>query len=129
MHDSIDDRSGSENDAGAGAPDSGAQEGASRPPLSAAIADLVQLFVDYVRQETGDIVRDKVVLPTQKAGQVVAFALAAAGVLFLGIGYLSVAAMMLLAQFIGWTGALAAIGAVLVIGALVLTLAKWKRVQ
>ncbi len=129
MHDSTDDRSGSENVAGAGAPDSGGQADAARPPLSAAIADLVQLFVDYVRQETGDIVRDKVVLPTQKAGQVVAFALAAAGVLFLGIGYLSVAAMMLLAQFIGWTGALAAIGAALVIGALVLTLAKRKRVQ
>ncbi|PKQ16867.1 MAG: hypothetical protein CVT67_03650 [Actinobacteria bacterium HGW-Actinobacteria-7] len=100
-----------------------------RPSLAQAIADLVQMFVDYVRQETGDIVREKVVVPTQVAGQVVAFALAAAGVLLLGIGYLSVAAMMVLADFVGWPSALAIIGGVLVIGAAALTFAKMRRVQ
>lgn len=100
-----------------------------RPSIADAIADLVQLFVDYVRQETGDIMREKVVLPTQKAGQVVAFALAAALTLLLGIGYLSVAAMMLLAHFVGWIAALAIIGAVLVIGAGGLTYAKTRSIQ
>lgn len=100
-----------------------------RPTLGQAIADLVQMFVDYVRQETGDIVHDKVVLPTQAAGQVVAFALAAAGVLLLGIGYLSVSVMMVLAHFVGWPGALAIIGGILVLGAAGLTAAKMRKVQ
>lgn len=101
----------------------------SRPTIADAIADLVQLFVDYVRQETESVVKEKVVLPTQKAGQVVAFALAAAGALFLGIAYLSVAAMMLLASFVGWPGALAIIGAVLVVGAASLTYMKMRSIQ
>lgn len=100
-----------------------------RPTVADGIADLVQLFVDYVRQETDDIMREKVVLPSQKAGQVVAFALAAALVLFLGIGYLSVSAMMLLAHYVGWIAALAIIGAVLVAGAGGLTYAKMRSVQ
>jgi len=117
-------------------PDSDSTPGAPsapEPPLRGtvadAIADFVQLFVDYVRQETGDVVHDKVVLPTQKAGQVVAFAFAAAFVLFLGIAYISVASMMLLAHFIGWIAALYLIGGVLVLGALGLTYAKTRRLQ
>lgn len=88
-----------------------------RPSVADAAADLVRMFVDYVRQETEGVVHDKVVLPTQKAGQVVAFALAAAGVLLLGIGYLSAGLLMLLASFIGWTGALFVTGGLLVLGA------------
>jgi hypothetical protein len=86
------------------------------------------MFVDYVRQETGDVVHDKVVLPTQVAGQVVAFALAAAAVLFLGIGYISVAALMVLASYVGWPAALAIVGAALVIGAAALTYVKMRKV-
>jgi len=104
-------------------------EAPHRPSVADAVADFVQMFVDYVRQETGDIMREKVVLPTQKAGQVVAFALAAAMVLFLGIGYLSVAAMMLLAEFVGWIIALTLIGGVLVVGAAGLTYAKTRSIQ
>ncbi len=100
-----------------------------RPSIADAIADLVQMFVDYVRQETEGIMHDKVVVPTQKAGQVVAFALAAAMVLFLGVAYLSVSAMMLLAHFVGWIAALAIIGAVLVIVAGGLTYAKMRSMQ
>jgi hypothetical protein len=100
-----------------------------RPTVAEAIADLVQMFVDYVRQETDDIVREKVVLPTQVAGQVVAFALAAAMVLFLGIGYISVAALMVLASYVGWPAALAIVGTLLIIGAAVLTYAKMRKVQ
>lgn len=109
--------------------DTGAPQPPSRPTVADAIADLVQLLVDYVRQETGDIMHDKVVVPTQKAGQVIAFALAAALVLFLGVGFLAVAAMMLLAGFVGWTAALAIIGALLVLGASGLTYAKTRSLQ
>lgn len=94
-----------------------APEPPERLTVADAVADLIRMFVDYVRQETGDVVHDKVVLPTQKAGQVVAFALAAALVLLLGIGYLSAGFLMLLASFIGWTGALFVTGALLVLGA------------
>ncbi len=104
-------------------------EGPQRPTVADAIADFVQMFVDYVRQETEGVVRDKVVLPTQKAGQVVAFAMAAAAVLFLGIGYISVAAMMVLAAYVGWPAALFLIGGVLVLGAAGLTGLKMRRMQ
>jgi hypothetical protein len=100
-----------------------------RPSLVDSVAELVQMLVDYVRQETGDVVRDKVVLPTQKVGQLLAFAMAAAMTLVLGIAFLAVGALVLLAQFIGWPYALFSIGGVLVIGAAGLTYAKWKRVQ
>lgn len=94
-----------------------------------AVADFIRLFVEYVRQETGDVVHDKVVVPTQKAGQVVAFALAAAMVLFLGIGFIAVAALLLLAGLMGWPGALLAVGGVLVLGAGGLTYAKTRSMQ
>ncbi len=100
-----------------------------RATVADAVADFVQLFVDYVRQETDAVVREKVVLPTQKAGQVVAFALAAALVLFLGVGYISVSAMMLLAYYVGWIAALAIIGSLLVAGAGGLTYAKMRSIQ
>lgn len=92
-------------------------EAPERLTIADALADLVRMFVDYVRQETGDLMHDKVVLPTQKAGQVVAFALAAAAVLFLGICYISVALLLLLAAAIGWPWALLLVGAVLVVAA------------
>ena len=122
----------SDTDTGAPQPQqepSPAAEKPSRPTIADAVADFVQMFVDYVRQETGDVVKEKIVRPTQKAGQVVAFALAAAAVLALGIGYLSVAALMVLAQFAGWPGALAIVGALLVMGAGGLTYAKTRSIQ
>lgn len=110
-------------------PQPGPAEENPRATVADAVADFIQMFVDYVRQETDDLVRDKVVLPTQKAGQVVAFALAAALVLVLGIAYISVSAMMLLAYFVGWIAALAIIGSVLVAGSAGLTYAKMRSIQ
>jgi hypothetical protein len=106
-----------------------APESPKRATVADAIADFVQMIVDYVRQETGDVVHDKVVVPTQKAGQVIAFAMAAALVLFLGIGYISVALMMILASYAGWPAALLIIGGVLVVGAGGLTYMKMRRLQ
>lgn len=102
---------------------------AARPSVIDAAADLVQMSVDYVRQETGDVVRDKVVRPTQQAGQVVAFALAAATVLVMGILFISAAMLILLASFIGWVGALLVVGGIQLLGAGLLSYAKTRRLQ
>jgi len=113
-------------------PEASAQPGPAAPAratIADAITEFVQMIVDYVRQETGDVVHDKVVVPTQKAGQVIAFAMAAALVLFLGIGYISVALMMILAGYVGWPAALLIIGGVLVVGAGGLTYAKMRSIQ
>jgi protein-S-isoprenylcysteine O-methyltransferase Ste14 len=99
------------------------------PRVADAVADLVQMSVDYVRQETGDVVHDKVVVPTQKAGQFVAFALGAASVLVLGICFIAVGALMLLASFIGWVGALLAVGGLMVLIAAFLTYLKTRSMQ
>lgn len=126
-----------EPEVGSAAP-AGSGVGPSAPPTANepsganvidAAADLIRLFVQYVRQETGDLVRDKVVMPTQKAGMVVAFALAAALTLFLGVGFVAVGALILLAQWVGWPGALFIVGGVLLIGAGALTAMKMRSLQ
>lgn len=95
--------------------------GATEPPIESKslvdqTADLVQTVVTYVRQETGDLVREKVVLPTQKAGATVGLAIGVALLLFLGIGYVSVGALILLASWIGWPAALFLVGGILIVG-------------
>ena len=94
-----------------------------------AIADLMQMAVNYMRQETAGVMRDKVVLPGQILGRLVAFAFAAAFLLALGIGFIAVALLLLLAQLLGWPGALGLIGAVLLIGSAVFTYLKVRSIQ
>jgi len=78
-------------------------------------ADFVQSVVTYVRQETGDVVHDKVVLPTQKAGATVALAVGVALVLFMGVLFVSAGALIVLAEWIGWPAALFLVGGVLIL--------------
>ncbi len=106
-----------------------APEPPARATIADAITDFVQLIVDYVRQETGDVVHDKVVVPTQKAGMVIAFAIAAALVMFLGIAFISVALEMVLARYVGWPAALAITGSLLLAGAGGLSYAKVRQLQ
>ena len=112
-----------------------APDEATAPPppkpesLIDAIADLMQMVVNYMRQETAGVMRDKVVLPGQQLGQLVAFALAAAGLLFLGIGFIAVAVLLVLAHYLGWPGALTLVGAVLLIGASLFTYLKVRSIQ
>lgn len=119
-------------------PPAAGSEPAPEPPIGSAppragvadaVADFIQMFVDYVRQETGDVVHDKLVVPTQVAGQVVAFAIAAAQVLFLGIAFIAVALLLLLAEAVGWPAALLIVGGVLILGAVGLTYMKTRRLQ
>jgi hypothetical protein len=100
-----------------GEPASGAGD---RTPTEAAglidaSTELVQTVVDYVRQETGDVVREKIVLPTQRAGGTVGLAIGVALVLFAGIVFVSAGALILLASWIGWPAALFAVGGVLIL--------------
>jgi hypothetical protein len=97
--------------------------------LTDAVADLLQMAVNYLRQETAGVMRDKVVLPGQRLGMMVAFALAASFLLALGLGFVAVALLLLLAQYLTWPGALGAIGGVLLVGAAVLTALKVRSMQ
>lgn len=97
-----------------------ASEAVPPPPEGVGLIDeatgLVQTVVDYVRQETGDVVREKIVLPTQQAGATVGLAIGVALVLFLGIAYVTVGAHILLASYIGWPATLFLIGGILIVG-------------
>ena len=94
-----------------------------------AVADLLQMLVNWLRQEAAGIMRDKVVLPGQQLGMVVAFAMAAAALLVVGLCFLFVAFLMVLAGYIGWPGALAVVGAAILVGAGVLTYLKMRSIQ
>lgn len=94
-----------------------------------AAADLLQTVVDWLRQEAGALVRDKIVLPLQRLGLTVASGLAAAVLFALGLGFISVGVLLLLAEWLTWPGALLAIGGVLVLGSIVFTVVKTKNMQ
>jgi len=100
-----------------------------RETLVDAIADLLQMAVNYLRAEAADIVRDKVVLPTQQLGMMLAFVVAAATLMVVGVLFVAVALLILLAQWITWPGALGLVGGVLLVGAGVFTYLKVRSVQ
>jgi hypothetical protein len=94
-----------------------------------AVADLLQMVVNWLRQEAAGIMRDKVVLPGQQLGMLIAFAMAAAILLVVGLCFLFVSFLMVLAGWIGWPGAFAVVGAAILIGAGVLTYLKMRSIQ
>lgn len=97
--------------------------------LVEAIADLLQMAVNYLRQETAGVMRDKVVLPGQQLGRLIAFALAAAFLLALGLGFVAVALLLVLANYLTWPGALGLIGGLLLVGAAAFTYLKVRSIQ
>lgn len=98
-------------------------------PIIDAVQDLTQTAVDYARTQIDDIMQEKVVLPAQKLGTVIASAVAAAQLLVLGLGFVAVGLMILLAKYITWPGALCLIGAIFLIGAGVFTYLKVRSMQ
>ena len=100
-----------------------------RENLVDAIADLLQMFVNWLRAEASDLMRDKVVLPIQQLGLTLASAAAAATLIVIGLAFLFVAVLMVLAQWLGWPGALALVGALIVIGAGIFTYIKMRSMQ
>ncbi len=94
-----------------------------------AAADLLQTIVDWLRQEAEALVREKVALPMQRVGLTVAAAWAAAVLLVLGLGFIAVGLLIVLAQWLTWPGALLAIGGVLVLGSVIFTVVKMRSMQ
>jgi len=110
-------------------PPSAAPPAPERESIVDAVADLLQMVVNWLRQEAAGLMRDKVVLPGQQLGMLVAFAMAAAALLVIGLCFLFVAFLMVLAGWIGWPGAFASVGAAILVVAGVLSYLKIRSVQ
>jgi protein-S-isoprenylcysteine O-methyltransferase Ste14 len=87
------------------------------------------MAVNWLRAEAADIVRDKVVLPVQQLGMTLASAAAAAILLVVGLLFIFVAVLMLLAKWITWPGALGLVGGLTVLGAALFTYIKMRSIQ
>ncbi len=100
-----------------------------RESLVDAIADLLQMFVDWLRAEAADIVRDKVVLPVQQLGLTLASASAAGCLVVIGLLFIFVAILLVLAEWLGWPGALTLVGGLILLGAGIFTYIKMRSIQ
>jgi len=94
-----------------------------------AVADLLQTAVDWLRQEAGLLVHDKVVMPVQRVGLTLAAALAAAILLATGLVFVAVAAFLYLAEWLGYPGALLLVGGVYTLAAAVFLVIKVRLMQ
>ncbi|MHB1135447.1 MAG: hypothetical protein ACYCXR_10875 [Coriobacteriia bacterium] len=93
------------------------------------VADLLQTSVDWLRQEAAGIVQEKIVAPIQRLGLTLASAAAAASLLVLGLTFIAVALFLLLADWVGYPGALLIIGATLMLGSIVFLVIKVRSMQ
>jgi len=94
-----------------------------------AVADLLQTAVDWLRQEAASVVREKVVLPIQRLGLTLVSAGAAGCLLVVGLVFIAVALFLLLAQWLGYPGALLLIGGVYVVASIVFIVIKVRLMQ
>lgn len=94
-----------------------------------AIADLLQMFSGWVRAEAADIVRDKFVLPMQQLGLTLASASVAGCLVVVGLQFIFVAVLLILAQWLGWPGALLLVGGLILAGAGIFTYIKMRSIQ
>jgi hypothetical protein len=85
-----------------------------RPEIIEALADLLQLASDWVRQEAETTMHDKVVMPLQRVGLTIASASASGCALILGLIFVAVALFMWLGGFIGYPWAFFVVGMVYV---------------
>jgi hypothetical protein len=100
-----------------------------RETLVDAIADLLQMFVNWLRAEASDIMREKVVLPVQQLGLTLSSAAAAGCLVVIGLAFIFVAILLVLAEWLGWPGALTLVGAVILAGAGTFTYIKMRSMQ
>jgi hypothetical protein len=87
------------------------------------------MCVDWFRSEAADVMRDKVVLPMQQLGLTVASASAAGCLVVIGLMFIFVAVLLILAQWLGWPGALLLVGGLILAGAGVFTYIKMRSIQ
>jgi hypothetical protein len=111
------------------APEPEAEPAPERETVIDAVADLLQMLVDWLRAEAADIMRDKVVLPLQQLGLTLASASAAGCLFVVGMLFIFVAALLVLASYVGWPLALLIVGATICIGAIVFTVIKMRSIQ
>lgn len=97
--------------------------------IISAVADLLQTVVDWLRQEAGALVHDKIVVPVQRLGLTLASASAAAALLVVGLVFIAVALFLLLAEWVGYPFALLIIGGVYVLASLVFLIIKVRSIQ
>jgi hypothetical protein len=93
-----------------------------------ASAELVDAAVTYIRQETGDLVREKIVEPTQRAGVTAGLAVAIGSIAAIGLGFVATGILLLLAGWLGWPVALFVVGGVLLLAAAGVGFARSKKV-
>ncbi len=110
-------------------PAAATEPGPQRESLVDAIADLLQMFSNWVRAEAADIAHDKFVLPVQQLGLTLASASAAGCLVVVGLQFIFVAILLILAQWLGWPGALLLLGGLILAGAGVFTFIKMRSIQ
>lgn len=113
-------------------PEPDGRSGAPRAGIDAiidSVADLLQTAVDWLRQEAGALVREKVVLPIQRLGLTITSAIAAATLLVIGLLFIAVAVFLLLAELVGYPGALLIIGGIYVLASLAFLVIKVRSMQ
>lgn len=95
-----------------------------RPSLIDAVVDLLQTARDWIRQELEAAVHDKVAVPMQRVGIAIGSMAAAGCLLVVGLIFVAIALLLLLAQALTWPGALGLIGFVYIVGAVVFLVIK-----
>ena len=99
------------------------------PTIIDQFADLLQTASAWVRQEVGDVVRKKVVLPLQRLGLTVASAQAAGCLLVVGMIFIEVGAIMLMGEWLGYPVTFLIIGGTAVLGSIVFLAIKMRLMQ
>lgn len=114
---------------GSPAPPVSGEEAPPRESLIDAVADLLQMLVHWIRAEASDLMRDKFVLPLQQLGLTLASGTAAGCLAVVGLNFVFVALLLLLAQWLTWPGALLLVGGVILAGAGIFTSIKMRSMQ
>ncbi len=114
--------------AGAGADSPPSDDGQSRSVIDASV-DFVQTSVAYARQEIGAAVRDKAIVPVQQTAADVAVLLAMALTLALGIAFIAVGLLLVIAALIGWPATMFVVGGILLVGAIIVMLIVIRRME
>jgi hypothetical protein len=100
-----------------------------RPSILDEIADLLQMASDWVRQEAGSVMKQKVILPLQGVALMASAAQAAAALLVIGLIFVEVGMVMLMGEWLTYPVAFLVIGGVTLLGSLTFLVIRFKLVQ
>lgn len=111
--------------------ESGSEPGA-RPPgrsLSDAVVELMEAVIDWFDHEVETVVREKIVLPSQKLGLMLVAAVSAGCLAVVGILFLMAGVFMLLGEAIGYAWTLLLLGAVLLVKSAIFLAIRFRNTQ